>query len=61
MKIDCGTTLEMMQPSRSFMLRPELSLAPPISNSWCSQTAYSSAVRMASVAVRHWAIHSLPS
>ncbi|MNL84074.1 hypothetical protein D3C87_2119220 [compost metagenome] len=53
LKIDCGTTLEMMQPSRSLMDRPLPSFWPRISNSWCSQTAYSSAVRMASVAVRH--------
>ena len=32
-----------------------------MSNSWCSHTAYSSAVRPASVAVRHWAIQLVPS
>ncbi len=45
----------MMQPVRFATASPFISI------SWFSQTAYSSAVRVASVAARHWAIHSAPS
>src|SRR5512146_710716 len=55
LKIDCGTTLEMMQPSNTPSCRPA------IARSCDSQTAYSSAVRLDSVAARHWADHFSPS
>src|SRR3990167_5259926 len=45
----------MMQPVRAANSSPFMTI------NWFSQTAYSSAVRLASVAARHWAIQSEPS
>jgi hypothetical protein len=51
----CGTTLEITQAFK------RLSSSLCIAISCDSHTAYSSAVRLGSVADRHWAIQSPPS